>query len=336
MGKQMTTIQIREAVREGARLVIGLQGISGSGKTYTALQLGYGLAGFDGRKVGFLDTENRRGSLYADSLIHPETGKVDRFLIGDLAPPFSPQRYIDAIRAFEDAGVEVLIIDSVSHEWAGQGGCYDIAKNTQKRIDDWLTAKNEHKRFMSAMLQSSMHVIACIREAPKTDFSDPKNPKAIGLMPIQESQFVFELTASLQMWGEGKAQAVLKCPAELRGILGRQQGYITAADGKALRDWVDGGQTIDPKVAKWRDRLQAVAQDGEQAARDAWGKTPPEVQAALGLEFRNTLFAAAKAFDEQKKRVIGETNDLANLQGRIISGPMMPGENQIAEGGTNE
>lgn len=328
----MTTIQIREAVREGARLVIGLQGISGSGKTFTALQLGYGLAGFEGRKVGFLDTENRRGSLYADSLVHPETGQVDRFLIGDLAPPFSPQRYIDAIRAFEDAGVEVLIIDSVSHEWAGQGGCYDIAKNISKRIDDWLTAKNEHKRFMSAMLQSSMHVIACIREAPKTDFSDPKNPRQLGLMPIQESQFVFELTASLQMWAEGKQQAVLKCPAELRGILGRQQGYITPADGKALRDWVSGGQTIDPRVAKWRDALQAKAQDGETATRDAWGKTPPEVQAALGLEFRNTLFAAAQAFDAQRRRAEGDSDTLANLQGRIISGPMAPDENETERG----
>lgn len=329
----MSVIQIREAVREGARLVIGLQGISGSGKTFTALQLAYGMANFDAKKVGFICTENRRGSLYANSLVHPQTGQVDRFLIGDLTPPFSPQRYIDAIRAFEEAGVEVLIIDSVSHEWAGQGGCYDIAKNTSKRIDDWLTAKNEHKRFMSAMLQSSMHVIVCIREAPKTDFSDPKNPRALGLMPIQESQFVFELTASLQMWGEGKSQAVLKCPAELRGILGREKGYITAADGKALRDWVDGGQTVDPRVAKWRDRLQAVAQDGDTATRAAWGQTPPDVQAALGLEFRNTLFASAKAFDEQRQRATGGADDLANLQGRIISGPMIQGENHETEGG---
>lgn len=332
----MSVIQIREAVREGARLVIGLQGISGSGKTYTALQLGYGLANFDGRKVGFLDTENRRGSLYANVLRHPETGAVDRFLIGDLAPPFSPQRYIDAIRAFEAAGVEVLIIDSVSHEWAGQGGCYDIAKNTSRRIDDWLTAKNEHKRFMSAMLQSSMHVIACIREAPKTDFSDPKSPKALGLMPIQESQFVFELTASLQMWAEGQEQAVMKCPADLRGILGREKGYITAADGKALRDWVDGGQTIDPRVAKWRDRLQAIAQDGEQPTRDAWGKTPPEVQAALGLEFRNTLFSSARAFDEQRKRADGDADGLADLQGRIVKGPMLADVGETANEGKGD
>lgn len=322
----MSVIQIREAQREGARIVLGLQGISGSGKTFTALQIAFGLANFDARKIGFLDTENRRGSLYADALRDPKTGAVARFLIGDLAPPFSPARYIEAIRAFEEAGVEVLIIDSVSHEWAGQGGCYDIAKNTTKRIDDWLTAKNEHKRFMSAMLQSSMHVIACIREAPKTDFSDPKNPRQLGLMPIQESQFVFELTASLQMRNEGKAQTVMKCPAELRPILGREKGFITAADGKALREWIDGGRTVDPVVLKYRDRLQAVAQDGTAAVESAWAKTPPEVKAALGDAFHATLFASAKAFDDTQNPVDEDRSAIDDVARRVFDPPMSRGE----------
>ena len=315
----MSVIQIREAKREGARLVIGLQGISGSGKTYTALQLAYGMAGFDARKVGFLDTENRRGSLYADSLRHPETGEIQRFLIGDLTPPFSPQRYIEAIQAFEQAGVDVLIIDSVSHEWAGQGGCYDIAKNTSKRIDDWLTAKNEHKRFMSAMLQSSMHIIACIREAPKTDFKDPKNPKALGLMPIQESQFVFELTASVQMWNAGRDQAVLKCPDELMPILGRGRGYITADDGKLLRDWVDGAQQQeDPKITKFRHRLQAVTENGVEYVRNAWSHVPDEIKAALGEKFQQQIEASAREFDAQRAAGSGQDQDLDDLNSRIM------------------
>lgn len=312
----MSVIQIREAHRTGARLVIGLQGISGSGKTYTALQLAWGLANYQSGKVGFLDTENRRGSLYADAL-RDGSGAVHRFLIGDLTPPFSPQRYIDSIQSFEKAGVDVLIIDSVSHEWAGQGGCYDIAKNTTKRIDDWLTAKNEHKRFMSAMLQSSMHIIACIREAPKTDFSDPKNPKSLGLMPIQESQFVFELTASVQMWNEGQQQSVLKCPAELRQILGRQDGYITAHDGKALRDWVDGAQQqVDPVVMKYRDRLQAITEHGLAYMTDAWNQTPDTIRHALGDGFRAQLFASAEAFDQQRQAP--GAADLAELNAQVM------------------
>src|ERR1700761_1454166 len=93
-------VNIRKAKRAGARLVIGLSGISGSGKTKTALLLAYGLANGDGSKVGFLDTENRRGSLYADndlySMVQQQLGlanPAEPFLIGDLDAPFSPQRY---------------------------------------------------------------------------------------------------------------------------------------------------------------------------------------------------------------------------------------------------
>lgn len=316
----MAVINIRKAEREGARLVVGFQGISGSGKTLTALLVAYGMANGDGNKVGFLDTENRRGSLYASQDTYDKVAQslglqsVGPFLIGDLNPPFSPARYVEAIREFEKAGVEVLVIDSVSHEWAGQGGCYDIAKNTTKRIDDWLTAKNEHKRFMSAMLQSPMHIICCIREAPKTDFSDPKNPKSLGLMPIQESQFVFELTASLQMFGEGKHQNVLKCPEELRGILGRQEGYITAADGKALRDWVDGAKQLDPAVERYRHRLQSAAEQGLAHIQDCWNKTPGPVKQALGDKFRDSLFSAAQAFDDSRTDPTQKSMDDINAQ----------------------
>lgn len=312
----MSVIQIRKAKRQNARVVIGFQGISGSGKTMTALQFAYGLAGYDSSKVGFLDTENRRGSLYADALKN-DRGEIQEFLIGDLAPPFSPARYIAAIQEFEKAGVEVLVIDSVSHEWAGQGGCYDIAKNTTKRLDDWLTAKNEHKKFMNALLQSPMHIIVCIREAEKTDFSNPKDPKSLGLAPIQEKSFVFELTASLQMHDNGKAQTALKCPQDLIPHLGRGTGYIGPADGKAVRDWVDGGEVEDPNVARYRDRLLAVTERGEAFILDAWGKVPSDIQATLGEGFRDEILASARDFDAQKMAADGGAEDLDALNEQL-------------------
>lgn len=321
----MSVIEIREARRHGARVVIGLQGLSGSGKTYTAMQLAYGLANGDAQKIGFLDTENRRGSLYADSLRNSK-GEVQRFLIGDLMPPFSPQRYISAIEAFERAGVEVLVIDSVSHEWAGMGGCYDIAKNTTKRIDDWLTAKNEHKRFMNAMLQSPMHIIACIREQRKTDFKDPKNPRDLGLMPVQESAFVFELTASLQMHAEGRAQTVLKCPEDLRPYIGRGEGYITARDGHAIRQWVDGAdQIVDPRISRHRDRLQAMCEAGEASVREAWAKIPDEMRIALGETFYQTCLASAREFDGQRNAGRAEHAQTDQLE-NMIAPPMTGGQ----------
>ena len=139
----MGILDIREAKRAGSRVVIGIAGPSGSGKTYTALKIAEGMVD-NTKKIGFLDTENKRGSLYADILGSP-------FMIGDLFPPFSPARYSEAIKEFQAAGVEVLIVDSVSHEWEGEGGCEDIANNTNSKIANWKGAKSEHKKFMNAL-----------------------------------------------------------------------------------------------------------------------------------------------------------------------------------------
>lgn len=298
----MSVIQIREAQREGARLFIALAGISGSGKTYSALQLAYGLAGYDASKVGLLDTENRRGSLYAD-ILRDKGGKIQRFLIGDLFAPFSPQRYVDAIQEFQKAGVRVLVIDSVTHEWEGTGGCEEIATAGDPKTPRWNTAKREHKRFMNAALQCDMHVIACVRAREKVKLVKGANGKAeyepLGIMPVQEKNFMFECTASLLMWDSGRSQQVLKCPEELRGILGREKGYITAADGAALLAWVNGGQQLDPRVEAFRNRLQSVTEKGRAFIEAAWAKVPGAIQAALGEDFRQQLLAAASAFDQQ-------------------------------------
>lgn len=286
----MSVLNIRKAQREGARMVIGLAGQSGSGKTYTAIKLAYGLAGGVGEKVGFLDTENRRGSLYADIVKQP-------FLIGDLYAPFSPQRYIEAIREFQDAGVEVLVIDSVSHEWEGTGGCEEIASSSTNKVIGWQRAKEQHKRFMNVLLQSDMHVIACIRAREKVDFTDPKNPRPLGVQPICEKNFMFEMTASLMMLESGKRQQVLKCPAELLPILGRGNDYVTEQDGTRLREWIAGANQIDPEVERHRNILQSTTEKGTAALRAAWVATPKHVQSVLGQATLNQLKAAAAAFE---------------------------------------
>lgn len=308
----MSVIQIRKAQREGARLVIGIAGISGEGKTYTAIQLAYGLANYHAEKVGFLDTENRRGSLYANILQDATPPTHEPFLIGDLYAPFSPQRYIDAIMEFQKAGVEVLVIDSVTHEWEGQGGCEEIAATSNGAMADWKKAKAEHKRFMNAMLQCNMHIIVCIRSREKMDFSNPRAPKKLGTQPVQEKNFMFEMTASMQMWNKGKTQEVLKCPAELLPILGRNDGYLSAQDGKDLRDWVDGAKQLDPEVERYRNGLQTVTERGMGALADAWSKTPAHVQKALGNAFKDQLKASAMAFDAA--RAAGTDEGLAGIE----------------------
>jgi AAA domain len=289
------SFEIRTAERQGARLLIQLSGVSGSGKTYSALQLAYGLAGGDASKVIGIDTENRRMSLNADIL----PGGA-RFRTIDFFAPFSPDRYIQAIEAACKAGAEVIVIDSVTHEWESEGGCEWIANQT--RFPDWKRAKAEHKRFMTYMLQSPAHIIACTRAREKVDFSDPKNPKPLGIQPIQEKNFSFEATVSLLMHAQGQHQDVLKCPADLQAILGRGEGYITAEDGLALRAWVDGAAQVNPKVEHARGMLLNAAEGGVDALRTAWEATPKAVQKALGKAFIESAKASAAAFDEQRKQ----------------------------------
>ncbi len=310
----MSIFKIEQAEREGARLVLGLGGVSGGGKTFTALQLAWGMANYDSKKVGFICTENRRGRLYADAL-RDSKGNVHKFLIGDLTPPFSPQRYIEAIQAFIAAGVEVLVIDSVSHEWAGQGGCDDIANapgadGKLPKNPRWNVAKSEHKRFMNTMLQSPMHIIACMRAAEKVKLVQ-REGKTIyepqGVLPIQEKNFTFELTASMMLWSGGKQREVIKCPADLAPIFGTagewSDGYLTPAHGKALRDWVDGAQQLNPEVQRARDTLQLACEQGLNALQAAWVALPQSVREAISATGKcpDDLKASAKAFDDQRQ-----------------------------------
>ena len=290
------TFEIKVAKRLGARLLIQLSGVSGSGKTYTGLQLAYGLTGGDSSKIIGIDTENRRMSLYSDCLPNGDPFRVLEFFA-----PFSPARYIEAINASCDAGAEVIVIDSVSHEWESEGGCEWIANSAPGKIANWKDAKREHKRFMTNMLQCSAHIIACTRAREKSDFSDTKNIKSLGIQPIQEKNFSFEATVSLMMTDQGKRQDVLKCPAELQRILGRGTGYITAADGAALRRWVDGGGVVDPEVEKARGLLLNAAEQGMEALKAVGPQVSQSIRDVLGRPFLDSVAASARAFDEGRR-----------------------------------
>lgn len=321
--------EVKQAERQGARLLIQLSGVSGSGKTYSALLLAYGLAGGDGSKVIGIDTENRRMSLNADVL--PDGAK---FRTIDFYAPFSPERYIQAIEAACKNGAEVIVIDSVTHEWESEGGCEWIANQT--RFPDWKKAKAEHKRFMTYMLQCPAHIIACTRAREKVDFADPKNPIKLGIQPIQEKNFSYEATVSLLMHDQGRRQDVLKCPAELQGILGRGQGYIGVEDGLALRAWVDGAKQIDPAVEHARGMLLNATEKGLAALAEAWTAQPKKIQKALGEKFKETCKASAAAYDKQRMDAKSESaapESVAALNSAIANQKPIPaGEQNLISG----
>lgn len=298
----MGILNIQKVQREGARILVMLCGPSGCGKTFTAIQLAYGMANGDASKVGFLDTENGRGKFYADTVPQP-------FLYGELKPPFSPQRYIQSIDEFAKAGVEVLIIDSGTHEFEGVGGVQDIAEAGNPRLPNWNKAKGEHKKFVSAMLNSPMHIILCLRarekSKPEKQIVDGKEKMVyvdMGMQPITEKNVVFEATASLMLHDQGKRQEPLKVPAALQSILGRGDGYITDKDGRALRAWVDGAKQLDPEVQHHRGLLDMAAENGMEALKAAWKATPAAVRKKISPSGAcpDELKESAQAFDQQR------------------------------------
>src|SRR3954469_21700973 len=102
-------MQLQQASRKNAKIKMALQGPSGSGKTYSALLIAFGLCN-NWNKIAVIDTENHSSELYAH---------LGNYQVLHLDAPFNPERYVEAIRTCERAAMEVIMIDSISHEWEG-------------------------------------------------------------------------------------------------------------------------------------------------------------------------------------------------------------------------
>lgn len=291
----MSVINIRPVESGQSKAVIGIAGVSGDGKTYTALLVARGMVS-KASEIGFLDTENKRGSLYADIL-------DGQFMIGDLYPPFSPTRYAEAIKEFQDSGVKVLVIDSVTHEWEGDGGCDDIANlplQQGKKMANWIGAKREHKKFMNVLLQSDMDIICCIRAREKTDFTNPTMPKSLGVLPICEKNFMFELTASIMMGSQGKTQKHLKVPSFLVDAFGNGQDYLGIETGKKIRAWLDKGKKENTEITRIKSEALLVCEKGVDALTELWNSVPKELKSDKSLKDHFALCGeSAKAYDAQ-------------------------------------
>lgn len=179
----------KKAEKRQTKVRLAIAGPSGSGKTYSSLLVARGLTD-SWEKIGIIDTERGSSQLYAD---------LGPFLVNVLEPPFTPACYIQAIKAAEDAGLEVLILDSLSHAWAGEGGILDIhgqsADKTKNSFTAWREVTPLHNRLVDTILQSRCHVIATLRT--KTEYVIDENGKKIrkvGLQPIQRDGLEYEFT----------------------------------------------------------------------------------------------------------------------------------------------
>ena len=230
---------IRKAQKSKSKLRIGMSGPSGSGKTYSALLLASGMTSFD--KVVVIDTENGSADLY-DTL--------GDYSVITLEPPYSPENYIGAIKAAEEAGAEVIIIDSVTHEWDGIGGCLDSneklaqAKFKGNTSAAWSVTNTKHQRFIDHLVASKCHIITTARSKQETVQIDGKIKK-VGTKEIQREGYEYELTLNFNLDREGHLAVASK---DRTGLFIEADPFVISKEtGETLLTWAEKG--IDPNVS---------------------------------------------------------------------------------------
>ena len=186
-------MNLRRAERQQARIRMGLQGPSGSGKTMGALLVAFGITN-NWSKIAIIDTENNSADLYAH---------LGNFNVLSLSAPYSPERYIEAIQSCEEAGMEVIIIDSISHEWEGQGGILETHSNMiGNSFTNWAKLTPRHNQFITKMLSCRSHIIATVRSKQEYVLSEKNGkmvPEKIGLKGVQREGMDYELTLVLEI-----------------------------------------------------------------------------------------------------------------------------------------
>lgn len=252
-------MQLQKATRKKSKLRLNISGPSGSGKTYSALLMAKGLVG-DWQKVAVIDTENGSASLYEH---------LGAFNTIDLQPPYSPERYIEAIETCVKAGMECIIIDSSTHEWSGEGGCLDIneklaqSKYKGNTWSAWSQTTPRHDAFVNKVLQSPVHIITCTRSKMETVMTDDKKVKKLGMKDIQREGWEYELTVSLNLDRDTHTATASKDRTEL--FEKKDPFIITEATGLMIKGWCEKGIDLPKEPqdvpAPTKQKLTATAFD---------------------------------------------------------------------------
>jgi hypothetical protein len=300
-------VTFEKARREGSHVLISMEATSGRGKTLSALLLGRGLVGPEG-KLGLLDTETGRGKIYAESI-------PGGYQYGELTPPYSPERYVAAIKNASDAGLECLIIDSASHEWEGIGGIGEIAEaGGGKGLQKWAKPKARHKRFVQALLTTRMHIIVCLRAKEKL-IQQGGDIVSAGWVPVQEKFFGYEMTVRLSFPEGGKpgVPELIKCPADLLGAF-RSGEQVSPAAGARIAEWVKGGAPVDSALMAMKREAEEAAEGGA-AVLDAFILRLTKTQKAALAPFGANLRSIAVTADKEAAEATTESEGVPSFAG---------------------
>ena len=264
----------QRARRTDSRLRLALLGPAGSGKTFTALRLAHGMLGPE-QRVAVIDTEHASSNLYADET-NPDGGTFD-FDVLDLASMpgsgrYSVEKYLAAIREAAEAEYPILIIDSLSHAWAGEGGLLDfvhertLRSKTKNSFAGWRDATPLHNRLIEAILGYPGHVIATLRTKVQwvieQDAKGQPVPRKVGMQPIQREGLDYEFTVVADIDAETHTLVVTK--TRCAALADRSFPKAGADVAAVLTDWLGGAVDDAYDLSAFQDDIEAEGLDWEE------------------------------------------------------------------------
>ena len=281
-------MMFQKAERKKSKLRLGISAPSGGGKTYSALLLAYGIVK-DWEKIAVIDTERGSAELYSN---------LGEYCVAQLEPPYTPQKYIEAIHAAEQEGFEIIIIDSLSHAWTGEGGMLDMqdaaakASKSGNSFTAWREITPLHNKLVNTILQSPCHIIVTTRSKTEyvlqDDGNGKKSPKKVGLAPVFRDGLEYEMTTFFDLSQEHIASVT----KDRTNIFDGQYFKIDVGTGEKLANWLNSGveepAVICPKCNK--EIKPVVCKDGST------------MQPKTILQKYNCCSECAKLEAEEKKK----------------------------------
>ena len=252
-------------------------------------------------KIVVIDTENGSGSLYVGKQVGATT--IGEYNTIDLTPPFDPQIFIDAIHMAEQHGMDVIIIDSLSHAWAGAGGALDMQGKAAERTSSWAawrTVTPLHNKLVDAMLQSPCHVIANMRakmEYQQTEENGKKAVKAIGMGVVMRDGIEYEFTVSFML----DYNHVASSTKDRTGMFDGKYFVIDAGTGKKMYEWLSSGAPAQEEKPNVPAPSPAPSAGSDEALRKAIDAVDALVKSVTTAENKTEIAAKIKS-------IIGQAN----------------------------
>lgn len=252
-------VSMRRAERKKVRLKLGISAQSGGGKTLSSLIFAYGIIRGTHpdwsdeeiwQKICVVDSENGSSELYVNYTVKGTGFHIGEFNVISLSPPFTTDKYNDSIDLAVKEGIEVLIIDSMTHLWNGQGALLEkqgnVAKRTGNSYTAWREITPEFNRFIDNLLQSDIHIIATMRS--KTEYVQEKDEKGrttirkVGMAPIFRDGVEYEFSMFMDLDSEHQAHVT----KDRTGILADEYFVVTEKEGIKVANWLNSGKEMVP------------------------------------------------------------------------------------------